>query len=153
MDHAAVKADVARRERRHGGELRRQEVLLRDAVLIMQQRKHGELHAVAALTGIRHTADDDVECLAGDALLHGLAQLILAEVRQEVCDDKLRLVRLAADGDVDRAAVLERDRAVQLQRDRDPLPPKKQAGVKIQEETVADSTMRALAMIAEAKVL
>ena len=32
-------------------------------------------------------------------------------------------------------------------------PPKKQAGVKIQEETVADSTMRALAMIAEAKVL
>ena len=36
-DHAAVKADVARRERRHGGKLRRQEVLLRDAVLIVQQ--------------------------------------------------------------------------------------------------------------------
>ena len=120
-DHAAVKADVARRERRHGGELRRQEVLLRNAVFIMQQREHGELHTVAALTGIRHAADDDIECLAGDALLHGLAQLILAKVRQEVCDDKLRLIRLAADGDVDRAAVLERDRAVQLQRDRDPL--------------------------------
>ena len=87
----------------------------------MQQREHGELHTVAALTGIRHAADDDVECLAGDALLHGLAQLILAEVRQEVGDDKLRFIRLTANGNVDRAAILERDRAVQLQRDRDPL--------------------------------
>lgn len=50
-DHAAVKADVACRERRHGGELRRQEVFLRDAVLIMQQRQHSELHTVAALAG------------------------------------------------------------------------------------------------------
>ena len=42
-------------------------------------------------------------------------------MRQQIGDDKLRLVRLAADGDIDRAAVLERDGAVQLQRDRDPL--------------------------------
>ena len=120
-DHAAVKADVARRERRHGGQLRRQEVLLRDAVFIIEQGQHGELHTVAPLAGIRHAADDDVECLARDALFHGLAHLILAEVRQQIGDDKLRLVRLAADGDIDRAAVLERDGAVQLQRDRDPL--------------------------------
>jgi electron transfer flavoprotein beta subunit len=32
-------------------------------------------------------------------------------------------------------------------------PPKKQAGIKIQEETVADSTIRAVAIMAEAKVL
>ena len=42
-------------------------------------------------------------------------------MRQQIGDDKLRLIRLAADGNVDRAAVLERDGAVQLQRDRDPL--------------------------------
>ena len=120
-DHAAVKADVARRERRHGGEFRRQEVLFRDAVLIIEQRQHGELHAVAPLAGIRHTADDDVERLARDAFFHGLAHLILAEVRQQIGDDELRLIRLAADSDVDRAAVLERDGTVQLQRDRDPL--------------------------------
>ena len=120
-DHAAVKADVARRERRHGGKLRRQEVLFRDAVFIMEQRQHGELHAVAPLAGIRHAADDDVERLARDALFHGLAHLILAEMRQQIGDDKLRLIRLAADGNIDRAAVFERDRAVQLQRDRDPL--------------------------------
>ena len=120
-DHAAVKADVARRERRHGGQLRRQKVLFRDAVFIIEQGQHGKLHTVAPLAGIRHAADDDVERLARDALFHGLAHLILAEVRQQIGDDELRLIRLAADGNVDRAAVLKRDGTVQLQRDRDPL--------------------------------
>ena len=32
-------------------------------------------------------------------------------------------------------------------------PPKKQAGIKIQEETVADSVIKAVAIMAEAKVL
>ena len=42
-------------------------------------------------------------------------------MRQQIGDDELRLIRLAANSDVDRAAVLKRDGTVQLQRDRDPL--------------------------------
>ena len=120
-DHAAVQADVARLKRRDGGQLGGEEILLRDAVIVVQQREDGELHTVLALVGIRHAADQQVQPLARNALGHRLFHLIRAEMRQQIGDDELRIVRVAADDHVDQIAVFQRDDAVQLQRDRHPL--------------------------------
>ena len=42
-------------------------------------------------------------------------------MRQEVCYDKLRVGGIVADGDINSFAALERDNAVQLKRDGNPL--------------------------------
>ena len=42
-------------------------------------------------------------------------------MRQEIRDNKLGILRLTADSDIDDLAVFERNNAVQLERDRHPL--------------------------------
>ena len=120
-DEAAVKADVSALKSRNGGELSGEEILLGDAVIVVQERKYGKLDTVLAVVGIGHAADENIQRLSLDALGHRLLHLVGGKVWQEIGDDKLRILRLAADDHVNHVAVFERDDAVQLERNRNPL--------------------------------
>ncbi len=120
-DERAVKPDLAHVKRRHGSKLRREEVLLRDAVHIVENAHHSKLHPVLAVVGIGRAADEDIKPLAREALGHGFFHLVGGEVGQQIGYDELRLTRLAPDDDIDGLPILQCDSAVQLQRDGDPL--------------------------------
>ena len=121
-DHAAVKAQVPRVGGRDGLKLGGDEILLHDAVFLVQDAHDGKLDAVrAVVVGLGPAADEDVERFGRDGLVEGFFALLAAQVRQQVVDDELRVGGIGADLDEDLAAVGADDLAVQLQRDRDPL--------------------------------
>ena len=120
-DERAIETNLTHLKCGHCSELGRQKILLDDAVAVVEDAHYAQLHSVASVVGVRHAADENIKALAGYALLHGLLHLILAEVRQKVCDDKLGILRLTADGDIDDLAVFERHNAVQLERNGHPL--------------------------------
>ena len=120
-DEAAVEADIAHIEARHGVELCGDEVLLRDAVAAVEDAHDGQLHAVAAVVRVGHGADEDVQVLAGDGLCEGFFHLVGGQVRQQIVDHQLRVVLIAADDHIHDLAVLLHHHAVQLQGDGRPL--------------------------------
>ena len=63
-DEAAVKSEVAHIEAGDDLQLRGEEILLGNAVLLVEQAQHGELHALAALVGVGRGADEEIETLA-----------------------------------------------------------------------------------------
>ena len=119
--HGAVKSDFAHVVCRDGNELRGEEILLGNAVHIVEKAHNCKLYAILALVCVRSAADEDIESLAGDTLGHGLFHLVGCKMRQKVSDDKARLARLTADRKLDGLAALERDNAVKLKRNGDPL--------------------------------
>ena len=120
-DERTVKADLAHIKSRDSGKLRREEILLGDAVHIIERGEHRELDPVLALACIGNGADEQLQPLAGNALGHRLFHLLLRKMRQQISDDKARLVRFSADADIHDCAVLKHGDAVQLERDSDPL--------------------------------
>ena len=121
-DERAVKAHVAGPEGRNGGQLRRDEVLLHDAVLPVQQLQDGQLDPVAPLV-IRQgaAAHQDIQALRGDGLSQGLSGLLRPQVGQEVVHGEQGIPLPVAHGDPDHLAALEGHHAVELQGDGDPL--------------------------------
>ena len=120
-DERAVHADVARLKTRHDLQLGGEEVLLRDAVAVVQKRHDREHHALAALPGVGNAAGENVQILARNDVRAVLGHLILRKMRQQVGDREFGIVRILADDDLDGFAVLLRHNAVNFERDGDPL--------------------------------
>ena len=120
-DERTVKADLAHVEGRDRGKLRREEILLGDAVHVIECGEHRELDPVLALARIWNRADEKLKSLACYALGHRLFHLLLRKMRQQVGDDEARLIRFSADADIHDSAVLEHGNAVQLEWDSYPL--------------------------------
>ena len=121
-DEAAVEADVARLAGGHDLQLGGDEVLLHDAVFLIEELEDVELEAIrAVLSRERTAADEQVQALAGNGLVERLFALLAAEVRQQIVDDELRVALVRADVDGDRGTVAAHDHAVQLKGDRHPL--------------------------------
>ena len=121
-DEAAIKADVAGVGRGDGFQLGGDEVLLGDAVFLVQQTQDFNLDAVGAVVIAERTgANENVQCLGRNGLVEGLFALLTAKMREQIVDDELRILGVVADLDVDLAAVAADDKAVQLERDGDPL--------------------------------
>ena len=120
-DHAAVEAEVARATGRHEDELSREEVLLLDAVLLLDELQDASLDRFLLAVLERVVADEDVEVFALDDLGGVLLHLLLREVDQQVRHAEDRVAFCLADADFDDRAVLLDDDAVQCERQRDPL--------------------------------
>ena len=120
-DHRAVKADLGHIIGGDSNQLCGEEILLSDAVHIVKQAHDGKLHAILALVGIGSAAYENIQPLTGNALGHCLLHLVGGEVRQQIGYNEAWLARLTADGDFNGLTALERDNAVQLQRNGDPL--------------------------------
>ena len=87
-DEAAVEANLTRRACGDHGQLGGEEVLLRQAVLLVQEHEDGELHAVCALVVLqRAAAEQDAQVLARHALGQRLAHLLLAFLPIEYNED------------------------------------------------------------------
>ena len=121
-DERAVEADVAGLEGRDQFEFGGQEVLLDDAVLLVEEFQDVELHELGLLLTLEgQGADEDVQFLALDGVAEGALLLLTGQVRQQVGDDELRVALVLADVDGDRGAVALDDDAVEGQRDGGPL--------------------------------
>ena len=121
-DERAVEADVAGLEGRDQFEFRGQEVLLDDAVLLVEEFQDVELHELGLLLTLEgQGADEDVQFLALDGVAEGALLLLTGQVRQQVGDDELRVALVLADVHGDGRAVALDDDAVEGQRDGGPL--------------------------------
>ena len=127
QNHGAVEAHVAGGTGGHDLDLGGEEVLLLDAVLLLEDvQEHlldGFLGSVlVVLVKLDGTAaHDHVEDLGVDGVLGGLGHLLAREVDQQVGDGKDRIVCLVADVDVDGGAVLFADDAHECKRGGHPV--------------------------------
>ena len=100
-DKAAVKADIARRECRDAAELCREEILLCDAVCLMEILHDGELDLVRRIVVRlrRLRTDENVHLFRRNTLHHALLHLISCKMDEQVGDDKQRIIRLVTNAD------------------------------------------------------
>ena len=121
-DEGAVKADVAGPEGGDGRQLGGDKVLLRDAVLPVEQLQSGQLHPILALV-VRQgaAAHQDVQALSRDGLPQRLFGLLGPQVGQQVVDGEQGVALPVADGYPDGLAAFQRDHTVKLQRNGHPL--------------------------------
>ena len=119
-DQTGVQADVGGVGGGHRLQLSGDEILLGDAVLLIQPLHDRQLDALLLLALDGLAAHQDIQLLALDALGQRLLALLRAQMGQQVADDQLGFAALA-DGDGDGAAVLQGDHAVELQGDGHPL--------------------------------
>ena len=87
----------------------------------MENTHNGQLNAVTTLVGIGNGADDNIERLTLDDLRGLFLHLIGSQMRQQIGDDKLGIIAVAADDNVDDLAGLQRNHTVQFQRNGNPL--------------------------------
>ena len=88
----------------------------------MQNVEHIELDRITVVfAACRAAAEQHVQPFAGDAVAQFLVSLGLPEMRQQICDDKHRVIGVLTDCYLDSAAVLAHDDSVQRQRHCHPL--------------------------------
>ena len=116
-DHAAVKPVIPRGTGRYHLQLRRKEILLFDAVAVLQNPEHRLFHLVLLCAGLGHAAHQHIQFLAFHAGCQRLFHLIPRQVNQQVGNAEDRV----ADIDTDLRAVFLYDNPVQGQRKRHPL--------------------------------
>ena len=127
QNHGAVEAHVAGGAGGHDLDLGGEEVLLLDAVLLLEDvQEHlldgllgGVLVVLIELDGA--AAHDHVEDLGVDGILGRLGHLLTREVDQQVGDGKDRVIGLVADVDVDGGAVFFADDAHECERGGHPV--------------------------------
>ena len=119
--HAPVETHLAALHGGDDGKLGGEEVLLDDAVLLVQQLHDVQLHKLAALTLQGLGAHEDVQLLAGDERTCGLLHLIRGQMGQQIGDHQDGIAVILTDGDGDGGAVLAADHAVERQGHSDPL--------------------------------
>ena len=120
-DEAGVQADVRGRGGRDGLQLGGGEIVLGDAVLLIELFQNLHLHPVLlVLLAGGAGAQENIQALAGDGLVERLFPLLAAQMGQQVRDDKLGLLVLAQPY-LHHGAVLLGHHAVKLQGDGDPL--------------------------------
>ena len=121
-DEAAVKAHIAGAVSGDSLQLGGDEILLHDAVGVVEILQYAQLKAaLLLLVGDRLAAYENVEALAGDGLAQGLLGLLTAQVGQQVVDDKLGVRGLVTHMEFHSRAVCQRHHAVKLQGHRHPL--------------------------------
>ena len=123
-DHGPVQTDVAGAHRRHRLQLSGGEVVLGEAVLLVEQLHHRQLHPVGILlvaAADGPAAQQQVQRLARDGLGQGLLALLRAQVGQQIGDDQTGILRVGADLHLHHGAVPQRHHAPQLQGHGDPL--------------------------------
>ena len=97
-NHAAVKADITGAERGDHSQVGGEEVLLHNAVLLMEQIEDVQLHLLADLVVFeRQGAHQHVELLPFDAVFEGAGVLVLAQMGKQVGDTEHRLLLVVAD--------------------------------------------------------
>ena len=120
--HGAVKANVAALVGRGDLDLSTHELLLGDAVLLVEQDHGVQLDSfldVLIINSIR--ADEEVQLLSLDAVLQGTGVLLGTQMGQQVGDAEDGIVLVLAHTDGDGGAILTGEHAVDGQRDRAPL--------------------------------
>ena len=121
-DHGAVQADLRGLHRRHRFQFSRGEIILRDAVLLVQKLHHSQLHPVGAfIVSDGLAAQQQIQLFAHDSLSQRLLALLLTQMGQQVRDDQLGIAFIAADVHCDSGAIRQRHHAVKLHRDGHPL--------------------------------
>ena len=122
-DVSAVKAYVSCMSCRNDLDLRRDEILLLNTVLLEQDLQNACLEDLMSLLVISagNSADDDVEILSGNEIRCLLGHLLIAEMRKEICDVENGIFFLLAYHDLVRLAVIRENDAVYSQRNRRPL--------------------------------
>ena len=119
---SAVKADVGGVEGGDRLDLGGDEVSLGDAVLLVENLHHRQLHPAVALVVLQGAAaHHQVQALGGNGLAQGLLGLVRTQVGQQIVDGELRIAGVAAHGHIHHRAVLEHHHAPQLQGDGHPL--------------------------------
>ena len=121
-DQGAVQTHVSCLAGGYGGEIGGQEILLGDAVLLMEQSQHVEADGVAALTaGVGTGAHQEVQPLGGNGGAQRLGGLILGQMGEQIVDVDHGIGGILTDADVDHGAVLLHHHAVEGQGDSHPL--------------------------------
>ena len=121
-DKSAVKADVTGFAGRNDLQLSRKQVTLRDAVLLVEKLQNSKFKALFdILIGMRISADEHVELLPFNHLRGLLRHLVLAQMRQQIRDDKNRILLIFANAEFQFFTILQHDDAMECQRNRYPL--------------------------------
>ena len=118
---AAVKANLTALASRQHRQLGGQEILLNQAIFLVQQLHDVQLHQISALAIERLSAQNHVQLLTLDALGQGLLHLIAGQMDQQIGDHQHRVIVVLTDGHGDYAAVLAVDYAMQGQGHGGPL--------------------------------
>ena len=105
----------------HNGQLGAAEIVFHNAVLLVQQLHHIQLHQIGAFALQRLGAQNHVQLLTGNDLAGSLAHLVGCQVNQQVGDHQDGIVLVLADGDGDGGAVLAAHNAVDGKRHAGPL--------------------------------
>ena len=120
-DEAAVQAQIRGVEGGDHLQLGGGEVILADAVFLVEQVQHPQLHAVGvAVLTQGAAAHENVQILTGNGLAEGLFALLRTQVGQQVGNHELGLVALAQNH-LHHGAVPQDHHAPQLQGDGHPL--------------------------------
>ena len=121
-DEGAVKADIGSMESGDRLDLGGDEVGLGDAVSLMQQLEHRQLHPASAVVPLqRAAAHQDVQALSENGLSQGLLVLVGTQVGKQIVDGKLGVTRVAAHRHRHHRTILQRHHAPQFQWDSHPL--------------------------------
>ena len=121
-DQGPVQADVTGLQRRNRLQLRGIQVVLYNAVLLIQQIHNGQLHPAAlVLAADGSAAKEDVQRLAGNRFRQGLLVLGRAEMGQQVRNHQPGVSFVLADAYRYLTAVLHRHHTVQRQGEGQPL--------------------------------
>ena len=118
---AAIQTHLTALAGGHNGQLGAAEIVFHNAVLLVQQLHHIQLHQVSALALQRLGAQNHVQLLTGNDLAGGLAHLVGCQVNQQVGDHQDGIVLVLTDGDGNGGAVLAAHNAVDGKRHTGPL--------------------------------
>ena len=118
---AAIQTHLTALTGGHNGQLGAAEIVFHNAVLLVQQLHHIQLHQVSAFALQRLSAQNHIQLLTGNDLTGGLAHLVGCQVNQQVGDHQDGIVLVLTDGDGDGGAVLAAHNAMDGQRHAGPL--------------------------------
>ena len=120
-DEGAVKAHIPCLLGRNGRQVSGEEVLLGDAVLLMENGQDVQLDGILLRTGVGTGTQKQVQVLRRDGGSQGLLALLLTQMGQQVVDVDDRVGILLTDDHIHNGAVLLCHHSVQGQGDGDPL--------------------------------
>ena len=127
-NHASVHAIVSCRTCRNYLKLCTEEILLLNAILLLENTKHCCFNALLCLLIIllvifllRYASNKNIKILPFYNLSTLLLHLLSCKVNKKICHSKYRIIHILSDNHIDCPAILESNNTMHCKRKRNPL--------------------------------